>query len=49
MEFAFQTQNSQLHRKEMEEMDFTSSKYPEYQYKTEFQSHEPEVVFIFKT
>ena len=32
-------------RKELERTDLSSTKHPEYHYKTEFQSHEPEVVF----
>jgi serine/threonine-protein phosphatase 2A regulatory subunit B len=32
-------------RKELEQADVSSVKHPEYHYKTEFQSHEPEVLF----
>jgi len=29
----------------MERMDYSISRHPEFRYKTEFQSHEPEVIF----
>ncbi|TXG50243.1 hypothetical protein EZV62_022767 [Acer yangbiense] len=41
------TPNPHFYRDELEQMDYTSTKHPEYQYKTEFQSHEPEVIFFF--
>lgn len=28
-------------------MDYTINRHPEFRYKTEFQSHEPEVIFFF--
>ncbi|KAJ6411791.1 hypothetical protein OIU84_008382 [Salix udensis] len=36
------TPNSFLNRNELERLDSTFATHPEYQYKTEFQSHEPE-------
>ncbi|KAL4583209.1 hypothetical protein LXL04_003678 [Taraxacum kok-saghyz] len=35
--------NHGVHRRVLEGMDCSSSRHPEYRYKTEFQSHEPEV------
>ncbi|KAL9995314.1 putative transcription factor WD40-like family [Helianthus debilis subsp. tardiflorus] len=33
-------------RKDLEKTDYSISKHPEFRYKTEFQSHEPEVIFV---
>ena len=33
-------------RRDLERMDYTVSRHPEFRYKTEFQSHEPEVIII---
>ncbi|KAJ4840195.1 hypothetical protein Tsubulata_002946 [Turnera subulata] len=35
-----------LSRKELEQLDFTIASHPEYQFKTEFQSHEPEFDYL---
>ncbi|XP_057951477.1 serine/threonine protein phosphatase 2A 55 kDa regulatory subunit B beta isoform-like [Malania oleifera] len=35
-----------LHRNELEQLDFTAKQHPEYLYKTEFQSHEPEFDYL---
>ncbi|KAK0586664.1 hypothetical protein LWI29_010409 [Acer saccharum] len=40
------TPNPHFYRDELEQMDYTSTKHPEYQYKTEFQSHEPEFDYL---
>ncbi|KAJ7966449.1 Serine/threonine-protein phosphatase 2A 55 kDa regulatory subunit B [Quillaja saponaria] len=34
------------HRKDLERMDHSTSKHPEFRYKTEFQSHEPEFDYL---
>ncbi|XP_062020451.1 serine/threonine protein phosphatase 2A 55 kDa regulatory subunit B beta isoform-like isoform X1 [Rosa rugosa] len=34
------------HRKDLERMDYSMSKHPEFRYKTEFQSHEPEFDYL---
>lgn len=33
-------------RRDLEKTDFPRSRHPEFRYKTEFQSHEPEVIFL---
>lgn len=33
-------------RRDLEMMDYSMSRHPEFRYKTEFQSHEPEVVSL---
>jgi len=33
-------------RRDLERMDYSISRHPEFRYKTEFQSHEPEVIII---
>lgn len=43
---AKETQNQQHSRNELEEMDFMAKVHPEFQYKTEFQSHEPEFDYL---
>ncbi|KDO69586.1 hypothetical protein CISIN_1g010801mg [Citrus sinensis] len=41
------TPNQHISRSELEkQMDFTSTSHPEYRYKTEFQSHEPEFDYL---
>ncbi|KAJ4712369.1 Serine/threonine-protein phosphatase 2A 55 kDa regulatory subunit B [Melia azedarach] len=40
------TQNQHFSRNELEQMDYTSTSHPEYRYKTEFQSHEPEFDYL---
>lgn len=37
----------QTFRKDQEKMDYSVPRHPEFRYKTEFQSHEPEVLCIF--
>ncbi|MCI19164.1 serine/threonine protein phosphatase 2A 55 kDa regulatory subunit B beta, partial [Trifolium medium] len=34
-------------RRDSERMDYSLGRHPEFRYKTEFQSHEPEVIIIF--
>ncbi|KAM2978262.1 hypothetical protein FF2_015108 [Malus domestica] len=40
------TLNQQRPRHELEQLDFTSTQHPEFQFKTEFQSHEPEFDYL---
>ncbi|CAK7328867.1 unnamed protein product [Dovyalis caffra] len=40
------TTNTHLYRNELERLDSTFTAHPEYQYKTEFQSHEPEFDYL---
>jgi len=35
-----------LNRRDLERMDYPISRHPEFRYKTEFQSHEPEVASV---
>ncbi|XP_042948758.1 serine/threonine protein phosphatase 2A 55 kDa regulatory subunit B beta isoform-like isoform X1 [Carya illinoinensis] len=40
------TSNQHLSRDELEQLDFSFTHHPQYQYKTEFQSHEPEFDYL---
>ncbi|KAL4634061.1 hypothetical protein ACB092_04G170200 [Castanea dentata] len=40
------TSNGHLSRNELEQLDFSFTSHPEFQYKTEFQSHEPEFDYL---
>ena len=35
-------------RRDLERMDYSITRHPEFRYKTEFQSHEPEVIFSYQ-
>ncbi|KAB1219742.1 Serine/threonine protein phosphatase 2A 55 kDa regulatory subunit B beta isoform [Morella rubra] len=40
------TKDHGAHRRELESMDYSLSRHPEFRYKTEFQSHEPEFDYL---
>ncbi|KAL9244580.1 hypothetical protein vseg_018347 [Gypsophila vaccaria] len=40
------TKDHGMNRKDMERMDYSGSRHPEFRYKTEFQSHEPEFDYL---
>ncbi|KAK9677007.1 hypothetical protein RND81_11G115500 [Saponaria officinalis] len=40
------TKDHGINRKDMERMDYSGSRHPEFRYKTEFQSHEPEFDYL---